>query len=461
MSINSLHQDLAVADLIEFLRFASVSTDSAFKGQMDECAEWLVRTFSALGFVAEKFKTLGNPIVVGRNERRAGRPTVLIYGHYDVQPADPLALWKTPPFEPRIEDGVIYARGSADNKGQIFAHIVGVREMLQASGALPVNVIFLIEGEEEIGSPSLRPFVEAQARDLKCDAIVISDGGMVGEGWGTLSYGLRGLTAMDLRVSGPSADLHSGVFGGIVANPATALARLLATLHDADGKIAIEGFYDTVRPLDGWEREAWKKLPLQDKELLTLSRSPALFGEKGYRPIERCFARPTAEVNGFGGGYQGKGTKTIIPSVAMAKLTFRLVPDQKPQEIVELIRTHLRNHCPPGVTMEVESGHSAEPYLADVRSPAACAAQRALRATFPGIEPALVREGGSIPVVQTFKEVLGVETLLLGLALPDSKMHSPNENFPLENFYAGARLNRALMIELATEWQNRDETRTT
>ena len=442
-------EDHATADLIQFLKFASVSTDPAFKTQVDECADWLVVKLRGLGLTVEKHATPGHPVVVAKNAHQPGRPTVMIYGHYDVQPADPLDLWQTPPFEPRIENGVVYARGSTDNKGQILAHIIGVQQAIHEDGGLPVNVVFLIEGEEEIGSPNLGAFLEAHKDELKCDIAAISDSGMVGKGRGTLSYGLRGLAAMELRVTGPSADLHSGIFGGAVANPATALARLLATFHTPDGKVAIAGFYDDVRPLADWEREAWSKLPIQDAELLQLTGSPALFGEDGYRPIERTYARPTAEVNGIGGGYQGAGTKTIIPSKAFAKLTFRLVPDQAPEKIVELVQAHVKKHTPPGVTVEVEIGHSGNPYLVEMHSPAGQAAQRALQATFPGTEPALIREGGSIPIVQTFKDVLGVETILLGLALPDCKVHSPNENFPLENFHAGARLNRYLLKELA------------
>ena len=449
MSTSLPDHDHATADLIQFLKFASVSTDPAFKAQVDGCADWLVVKLQGLGLTVEKHETPGHPVVVARNAYQPGRTTVMIYGHYDVQPADPLALWKTPPFEPRIEDGVVYARGSTDNKGQILAHIIGVQEALHADGQLPVNLIFLIEGEEEIGSPNLGAFLAAHRDELKCDIAAISDSGMVGKGRGTLSYGLRGIAAMELRVTGPSADLHSGIFGGAVANPVTALARLLATFHDEHGRVAVEGFYDDVRPLADWEREAWGKLPIQDGEILSLTGSPALFGEEGYRAIERTYARPTAEVNGIGGGYQGAGSKTIIPSKAMAKLTFRLVPDQRPEKIMELVQAHVRKHTPPGVTVEVEIGHSGAPYLVEMNSPAGQAAQRALRATFPDTEPALIREGGSIPIVQTFKDVLGVETILLGLALPDCKVHSPNENFPLENFQAGARLNRALLKELA------------
>ena len=442
-------EDHAVADLIQFLRFASVSTDPVHQQDTSNCADWLVMKLNGLGLATEKHETPGHPVVVARNEHKPGRPTVMIYGHYDVQPADPLDLWKTPPFEPRIEDGVIYARGSTDNKGQILAHIHGVQQALAEDKELPVNLIFLIEGEEEIGSPNLKPFLEAHRDALQCDVVAISDTGMVGRGQPTFTYGLRGIAAMELRVTGPAVDLHSGIYGGSVANPATALARLLATLHDAEGRVAIEGFYADVQPLQTWERDAWKKLPMTDAELLELTGSPATFGEAGYTSVERTDGRPTAEINGMASGFQGEGSKTIIPSKAMAKLTFRLVPNQQPAKILDLAEAHLRKHLPPGVELTIHKGHSGDPYLTDPHSGAGKAAQRALETTFAGAEVALIREGGSIPIVQTFKDVLGVETLLLGLALPDCRAHSPNENFPLENFHAGATMSRNLLKELA------------
>ena len=369
--------DHATADLIQFLEFPSVSTDPAHNADTAMCADWLVIKLNGIGLKAEKHETLGHPVVVARNEHKPGRPTLMIYGHYDVQPADPLDLWKTPPFKPRIEDGVLYARGSTDNKGQIFAHIIGVQQAIVEDGELPLNLIFLIEGEEEIGSPNLKPFLEQYKDALKCDLVAVSDTGMVGKGKPTYTYGLRGIAAMEVQVTGPGVDLHSGIYGGAVANPATALARLLATLHDAEGRVAIEGFYDSVLPLQDWEREAWRKLPITAGVLLQLTGSPELFGEQGYGALERCFARPTAEINGIGSGYQGEGSKTIIPAKAMAKLTFRLVPDQDPARILELAAAHLKKHLPPGVRMSLEPGHSGNPYVNDPHSKAGEAAQRA------------------------------------------------------------------------------------
>jgi acetylornithine deacetylase/succinyl-diaminopimelate desuccinylase-like protein len=312
-----------------------------------------------------------------------------------------------------------------------------------------VNLHFVIEGEEEIGSGNLPKFLFDNRAALQCDVAVVSDTGMVTKGVPTMSYGLRGVTALEVKITGAKMDLHSGVFGGSVANPITALARLLATLHNADGHVAIEGFYDKVKPLEDWERKAWRELPIDgDKAILDETGAPGLFGEKDYSTLERIWGRPTAEINGIGGGYQGMGTKTVIASHAMAKLTFRLVPDQDGDEILGLAEKHLKKHLPPGVTMEITRGHSGPWYLTDPHSEVGQAAQRALRAAL-GKEPALIREGGSIPIVSQFRTILGVETLLLGLALPDCRAHSPNENFPLENIEAGIRLNKAVLAELA------------
>jgi acetylornithine deacetylase/succinyl-diaminopimelate desuccinylase-like protein len=442
--MNELH----LARLLEFLRFPSVSTTPAHQPDMQRCAEWLAAELRTIGLHAEIISTPGHPVVLGRNAHQPGRRTVMIYGHYDVQPVDPIALWSSPPFEPRIDNGIIYARGATDNKGQILAHLLGVSETMQRAGELPLNLLVLIEGEEEIGSPHLEQFLESHRDELRCDVIAISDTGMVARNVPTFTYGLRGIVTLEVRVTGPATDLHSGIFGGAVANPVTVLARLLATLHDADGHIAIEGFYDEVAPLQPWEREAWQRLPFNDAEIQRLTGVPALFGENGYSAVERTWARPTAEVNGIGGGFQGEGTKTVIAREAFAKLSFRLVPEQRPEEIRNVVERHFKKHCPPGVVLDIQHGHSGEPYVTDPQSPFGLAAQRALRRTFAN-DLALIREGGSIPIVNTFKRVLGVETLLLGLALPDCKAHAPNENFPLENFYAGIRLNQALLEELS------------
>ena len=434
--------------LLTFLRFPSVSTDPTHRTDTETCARWLTDHLQSIGLQAEIRPTDGHPVVLARNVHKPGRRTVLLYGHYDVQPEDPVDLWHSPPFEPDIRDGVIYARGATDNKGQLMAHVRGIAATLAEHGDLPVNLICLFEGEEEIGSPNLEPFLMANRDQLNCDVVAVSDTGMLAPGVGTLTYGLRGIACLELRVTGPTSDLHSGIFGGAVANPAAAVAKLVASLHDNDHRIQIGGFYDDVRQLEQWEREAWSKLPIPEGETLHLTGSPELTGETGYTELERRWARPTAEVNGIGGGYQGEGSKTVIPSKAFAKISFRLVPDQNPDKILELARLHFEKHAPAGVHLEIVPGHSGHAYLLDPRGDLGASASRALDQAFPG-QVALIREGGSIPIVQTFKTRLGAETLLLGLALPDARAHAPNENFPIASFKGGIRLNRCLLEELA------------
>ena len=436
---------------LELLRFGSISTDSQFRDQVLACANWLEQKLTAIGLEAKQYETPGNPILVGRGPVKAGRPTVLIYGHYDVQPVDPLELWKRPPFEPAIEDGLVIARGASDNKGQIFAHILGIEQALREKGDLPVNVIVLIEGEEEIGSPNLAAFLEAHLQDLSCDVVALSDSSMIAPGCPTLTYGLRGIAAIEMTVTGPDRDLHSGIFGGAVENPLVVLSRLIAGLHDENRKVRIEGFYDGVRELASWERTAWKSLPLQEAQLLRMTGAPALGGESGFTPLERMWARPTAEVNGMGGGYQGEGTKTVLPSHAQAKFTFRLVPDQDPAEVVRQVEDYFKRNAPASVKITLSPGHFGLPYLVDPHSGYGAAAQRALGQLFPGQTPALIREGGSIPIVADFKTILGVDTLLVGLALPDCNAHSPNETFPVAHLDLGARLNRLLLEEIGSE----------
>jgi acetylornithine deacetylase/succinyl-diaminopimelate desuccinylase-like protein len=435
-------------DLFEFLRFPSVSADSQYKSSVDACADWLTSRLQRTGLGAVKYETAGHPVVVARNEHRPGRRTVLIYGHYDVQPADPLDLWETPPFEPVIKGDKILARGSTDNKGQILAHILGVESAIQEKGDLPVNLVFLVEGEEEIGSPHLEGFLKEHRSDWHADVVAISDTGMVGSGIPTFTYGLRGILCLEIRLRGPSSDLHSGIFGGSVANPATVLSRMVGKIHDDAGRIAIPGFYDRVLPLEQWERDLWAKLPYTEKSWLARTGSPRISGEEGYTFLEQVWARPTAEVNGFGSGYQGEGPKTIVPSKATAKLSFRLVPNQDPAELRPLIEEFLKRQCPDSVEMEILRQHSGKAYLVKPDSAFGKAAQKALANTF-GKPVAFIREGGSIPITQSFKDVLGIDTLLLGLALPDCKVHSPNENFSIENFQAGIRLNKQLLEQIA------------
>jgi acetylornithine deacetylase/succinyl-diaminopimelate desuccinylase-like protein len=441
--------DAALNQFLDFLRFGSISTDSKYKEQVLACADWLKNKLTAIGLEAVEHQTPGHPILVARGPRKEGRPTVLIYGHYDVQPVDPLDIWRRPPFNPGIEKGIVTARGASDNKGQIFAHILGIEQALKEKGDLPVNLILLIEGEEEIGSPNLAPFLDAHRDALACDVAAISDSSMIAPGHPTLTYGLRGLAAVEVTVTGPDHDLHSGIFGGAVENPATVLARLIAGLHDKNLKVKLDAFYEDVKPLAPWERKAWKHLPLQEIELLRMTGAPALRGEKGYTPLERIWARPTAEVNGIGGGYQGEGTKTVLPSKAMAKFTFRLVPDQDPRKILELVQAYFHENAPPSVRLDIVPGHSGEPYLVDPNAGFGMAAQKALGRLFPGKKPALIREGGTIPIVADFKSILHADTLLLGFCLPDCNAHSPNETFPLAHLDLGANLNRYLLEEIA------------
>jgi len=446
-------RDSYLQEYFTFLRFPSVSTDPAYAEKLGDCANWLVDKLNGIGLEAQLVPTARHPVVWAKNKHKPGRKTVLLYGHYDVQPPDPLDLWDSPPFEPVLKNDYVYARGSTDNKGQIIAHIFGIQEMMAENGDLPVNLHLIIEGEEEVGSDNLPIFLKKNREALRSDVALVSDTGMIAKGVPTLSYGLRGVTACEVRITGSKMDLHSGVFGGAVANSVTALSRLLATLHDENGHVAIEGFYDQVKPLEEWEREAWRKLPIEaDKEILDETGSPALFGEKGFSTLERLWARPTAEINGIGGGYQGKGTKTVIASQAMAKLTFRLVPNQDGATILKLAKKHLEKHLPPGVTMEIIEGHSGPWYLTDPHSNVGKIAQRALKNAFHK-DVALIREGGSIPIVSQFREILGAETLLLGLALSDCRAHSPNENFPLENLEAGIKMNKAVLQELGAASQ--------
>jgi acetylornithine deacetylase/succinyl-diaminopimelate desuccinylase-like protein len=435
-------------DLFEFLRFPSVSADSQFKSSVVACADWLTGRLQRAGLHAQKYETAGHPVVVARNEQRPDRRTVLIYGHYDVQPPDPMDLWETPPFEPVIKGDKIVARGSTDNKGQILAHILGVESTLKERGDLPVNLILLIEGEEEIGSPNLESFLKEQHSAWNADVVAISDTGMVGPGIPTFTYGLRGILCMEIRLRGPSADLHSGIFGGSVANPATVLSRMVAKLHDDYGRIAIPGFYDRVLPLEQWERDLWAKLPYTESAWLATTGSRRISGEEGYTFLEQVWARPTAEVNGLLSGYQGEGPKTIVPSRATAKLSFRLVPGQDPAELRPVVEEFFKQQCPDSVEMEIVQQHSGKAYLVKPDSAFGKAAQKALTETFR--QPvAFIREGGSVPITQSFKEILGIDTLLLGLALPDCKVHSPNENFAIENFHAGIRLNQQLLEQIA------------
>ena len=443
------NQDRFVTELGEYLRFASVSAQSQHKPDLAACADWLVGHARGIGLTAEVRPTAGHPIVVAKTPREAGsqKPHFMVYGHYDVQPVEPLALWETPPFEPVIKGRSIYARGSTDNKGQNLAHFKAVEAYLQTGTPLPCDLTFVIEGEEEVGSANLDKFLKANRKELQCEAVVISDTGMPSPKHPALTYALRGIIAFELKVHGPARDLHSGVFGGAVDNPAMALSQLLAQIRDKNGRITIPGFYDGIVPLSKFERQQAALYPLKDATLKKLLGAPELFGEKGFTPTEQRSARPTFEINGLTSGYQGEGSKTIVPSWASAKITCRLVPDQDPDHVRKIVVAHLKKICPPTVRLEIEAGHGAEAYLVSPTSPHAQAALRALRSAF-GCEPILMREGGSIPIVNQFKKILKADSLLLGLGLPDDNAHSPNEKFNLDCFAKGQLMSAHLWQEL-------------
>ncbi len=441
--------DPNLQDLFTLLRFPSISTDPEKSNDVTACANWVAEYLAESGLSSEIRATNGFPVVIAKSEFDPAKKTVMIYGHYDVQPADPLNLWNHAPFEPELHDGIITARGATDNKGQFFSHMLAVRQQLKETGTLPVNVIFLIEGEEEIGSPSLAPFLKANREELACDVILISDTGMIAPETPTFTYGLRGVACLEFTITGPDKDLHSGIFGGAVANPLTEISKLVASFHHPDGTIAVDGFYDDVLPLENWEREAWAALPLHEQEFIDLSGSPELFGEPGYNAFERTFARPTVELNGLYGGYQGKGSKTVLPSQAHAKISCRIVPNQTPHRVLELMQAHIEKHCPPYVRCDITLEHSGDAYVVDPTSGFGKAAREALCQVMPGKEPAVIREGGSIPIVSDFKKILGADSLLLGLALPDCQIHSPNENFPVSNIELGGKINRAVLQAIA------------
>jgi len=438
-----------VQELCDYVRFPSVSAQSTHAPDLHACAQWLNEHCRQIGLQSELCPTDGNPVIVARTPRRAGprRPHFVVYGHYDVQPAEPFDLWKSNPFEPRIDGRSLFARGASDNKGQHLAHLNAVEAYLKTGTELPCDLTFLIEGEEEVGSKSLGGFLRDHARELQCDAVVISDNGIPRVDLPALTYALRGILALEIVVHGPSRDLHSGIYGGTVDNPAMVLSQLLAQLRDKKGRIAIPGFYDDVVALSAYERKQLARLPHSDSAYRKFLGVPALFGEKGFTPNEQRSARPTIEINGLTSGYQGVGSKTIVPSWASAKLTLRLVPNMKPAKIQRLVAAHLKKICPPTMRLQVDIGHAGEPYLMAPTGPQAQAALRALTAAF-GHEAVLMREGGSIPIVNDFKKILGVDTLLLGLSLPDDNPHSPDEKFSLTCFRKGMAMSARLWEEL-------------
>ena len=435
-------------ELFDLLRIPSVSARSEHNPDTARAADWVANALRTVGLTATVHPTKGHPVVVGE-WRKAGpnAKTVLIYGHYDVQPAEPLELWHSPPFEPTVRDGKIFARGSVDDKGQLFLHVKALEAHLAKRGKLPVNIIVVAEGEEEVGSEHLADFVESHKDLLKCDAVVISDSSMFAPGLPSILSSLRGLAYFQIEVQGPGSDLHSGIYGGAVMNPAMALARILATMHDADGHIAIPGFYDAVRDWGDAARKDIRALPFDDAHFRAETGAPALFGEKGFSTLERLWMRPTCEVNGMLSGYTGEGAKTVLPARAMAKVSCRLVPDQTPDQIEKLMRAHVTRVAPPGVHVTVQQLHGGTPWRASLEGPLFDAARRALATAFDR-EPVITGEGGSIPVVGDFQRILKAPVLLVGFGLPGENAHAPNEWMSEENYFKGMRAMAALWDEL-------------
>lgn len=436
-------------ELFDFLRIPSVSARSEHAGDVARAAEWLRSEMARLGLEASIHPTAGHPVVLGE-WRKAGAEarTIVIYGHYDVQPAEPLDLWESPPFEPTLRDGKIFARGAVDDKGQLYLHLKAIESYLAVHGALPVNVVVLAEGEEEVGSEHLAPFVEAHAERLACDGVVISDSPMFAPGLPSVLSSLRGLAYFQIDVEGATTDLHSGSYGGAVANPAMALARILATFHDADGRVAIPGFYDVVRAWDPAVRAQMRALPFDEGAFLRETGAPSLGGEAGYTTLERIWTRPTCEVNGLLSGYTGEGAKTVLPAKAMAKVSCRLVPDQDPETVGRLLEAHVAAVQPPGVTVTVRALHGGKPWRGELSGVLFEAGCKALERAF-GRAPVIVGEGGSIPVVHDFTRVLGAPVLLMGFGLPGENAHAPNEWMSDANYIGGIRAAAFLYDELA------------
>ena len=434
--INS-NRDRFVEELKQFLAIPSISALPEHAVDVRRCAEWTADEMRRIGL--ENVRTLetpGNPVVYGDWLDAPGKPTILYYGHYDVQPADPLDLWTSPPFEATVRDGEIYARGAADDKGQVFMHFKGVEAYLTQTGRLPVNMRFLIEGEEEVGSDNLDACIRANRELLQADIVLISDTAMFDRGVPSICYGLRGLAYFQIDLRGTASDLHSGVFGGAVANPAFVLASLLAQMKDRGGRVKIPDFYEDVRPLSEAERAEWTKLPFNEARYRTDLGAPKLSGESGYSTLERVWARPTFEVNGLLSGFTGDGAKTVLPATAMAKVSMRLVPDQDPATVGDLFEAYLKRICPKTVELKVMRMHGGRPWMAAFDNPYVRAAGRAIERGF-GRAPVFTREGGSIPVVSVFQDELGLPSVLFGVGLPDENAHAPNERLDLGNFHNG------------------------
>ncbi|MCL6647157.1 MAG: dipeptidase [Chloroflexi bacterium] len=437
-------------DFLELLRIPSVSALPEHAGDVRRAAEWTARRLRAAGLEkVQVLETGGHPVVYAEWLHAEGKPTVLLYGHFDVQPVDPVERWTSPPFEPTIRDGRVYARGASDNKGNFVLAIFAVEAMLRVEGRLPLNVKFLLEGQEEIGSPQLPAFVASHAELLACDLAISTDGAHWSEELPSLSVGSRGLCALQIDVTGAGRDLHSGIYGGTVQNPIHALVTLLGTLRSPEGKVLVEGFYDSVRPLSAEERETFARIPHDDEAYARELGVPATFGEPGFGTLERAWVRPTLEINGIWGGFQGEGLKTVIPSEAHAKISCRLVPDQDPDEILERIRRHAERHAPPGVRVEVRDFPGrARPYVVPADLPALRVAREVVGEIY-GKEPVLVCTGGTVPVLDLFRTHLGVHTVTVAFGVEDERFHAPDEFYRLANFDRGQRGYARLLERLA------------
>lgn len=437
-------------NLCELLRIPSVSADSQLRSHMGEAAAWVETQFKSMGLATRIVETSGHPMVLAESAAVPGKPTVLVYGHYDVQPPDPLSEWISPPFEPVKRDGNVYARGATDDKGQMLTHLMSAKAWMETEGALPVQVKYLIEGEEEVGSDGLNEFLAdtSNLSWLDCDIVVISDTSQFAKGQPAITYGLKGISYYELQLNGPKQDLHSGTFGGAVTNPANTLSKMLASLMDDDGRVTIPNFYADVAPLSDQERDQFAALPFDEWTFKEQIGVDGLTGEMGFSTLERRWARPTFDINGITSGYQGEGAKTVLPSQASAKFSFRLVPKQNPGSITDNLQEMLQTMCPPGIKFKLDYLHGAPGVVVPLDSQFMSAAAKAIEHGF-GRSPVFIREGGSIPVVTAFREKLGIDTLLLGWGQDDDNTHSPNEKFSLADFHRGTKASAYLWYELS------------
>jgi acetylornithine deacetylase/succinyl-diaminopimelate desuccinylase-like protein len=439
----------SIDELQEWVRIPSISSDARHKADLEKNADWLIAKLKTLAADrVEKWPTAGHPAVFASFMHQPGKPTLLVYGHHDVQPVEPLAEWKSPPFEPSIRDGRMWGRGVVDDKGQVHIHVKAIESFIATAGKLPINLKLIVEGEEEIGSANLDTLMREHEKDLVSDYVCVSDTAMFGRGIPSLCVGLRGLVYLEVHVDGPRQDLHSGSYGGGVLNPINALAKMIAKLHDEDGRVTVPGFYDQVLPLTTTERKEMDDLPFDEEGWLAQTGCPALAGEKGFSTLERIWARPTLDCNGISGGHEGEGSKTIIPARVMAKISCRLVPNQSSHDIQEKVGAYLKAIAPPGVRVRIVPLHGGEPYLAPTDHPVFEVAKRAFSKAF-GKPTVFMREGGSIPFVRTIADRTGKPCLLMGFGQPDENAHAPNEWLDLDNYHLGIKSAAHLYDELS------------